>query len=260
MVDSYRELREISDKILQKNEKLLKARKAREKYEKKKSEFNEFFSEKKATYLIYGIACSIVLVFDFFVSHQTLQYLAKIIRVPPSSLALIFTLFDATMAILASGGLSTNTYKRELQRKIFRPILTSLGLLKLILFGFYVYDSYLIVDAFGNRVFPLSTWEFVRVLLPQIIFIFIVYSVLTFAGLGLFYIFGGLILIVAGFLLDNPDEIEKKIRELFNHFRTISNNSFESNLQSYGLKRIYDDVSQINPIKSNFEEKKYEQN
>ncbi|MFN3781517.1 MAG: hypothetical protein ACK4SO_05025 [Candidatus Kapaibacteriota bacterium] len=261
MVDASPRLNEISEKIRKKNESLLKARKSRVKFEKKKREFDEIFWEKKPTYLVYGIACIVVLIFDFIVSHQTLQYLARILRFPPASMALIFTILDAALAVLASGGLASNdSYKRKYYRMIFRPILILLGTLKLVLFGFFVYDSYLIIDAFGNKVFPLSTWEFLRVILPQIIFILIVYSVLTFAGLGLFYVFGELFFLIWKFTLDNPDEIEKQIRELFDDFRTISPNSFESNLLSYGLKDIYDDVSQTNPVKINFEEKKYEQN
>lgn len=258
MVDSNRELQEISDKIHKKYEKLLKARKAKENYETRKKNFYELFSEKKATYLVSGIACTLVLVFDYFVSHETLQYLARIIRIQSSVLALIFTLLDAALASLASGGLAgNNTYKKELQRKIFRPILLGLGILKLILFGLFVHDSYLTIDALGNRIFPLTTWEFLRVILPQTLFIFIVYSVLTFAGLGLFYLVGGIYFFISGFLLENPEDIEKHIRELFSHFRHNSYTEFEPNLISYGLREIYNDVNQI---RSNLKERKYEQN
>lgn len=240
------QLQGIAQDINKKYELLLKTREAREKYESKKENFFEIFSERKQLYLVMGIVCIMVLIFDYFVSHETLQYLAQIIRLQSSVLALIFSILDGALAILASGGLAgNNTRLKELQRKIFSIILILLATTKLVLFGFFVYDSYLAIDSFGNKVLTLTSWEFIRVLLPQLIFIIIVYSVLTFAGIGLFYIVGIAWYAIYGTLLRNPLAIEEKIRTLFNkHFRYTASERFEEELQFHNLQKIYNDVNQ----------------
>ncbi len=258
MAQNMQDLRDLSNVIFKQYERLKKSRSDKRKYDEKKENFLGIFYEKKQLYLVYGIACIIVLFFDYFVSHETLQYLARLIRIPPSALALIFSFLDGALAILASGGLAgSNMHKKELQKKTFGTILVLLGIVKLILFGIFTYDSYLVIDSFGNKYFTLTWWEFIKVLLPQTIFVIIVYSVLTFAGIGLFYIVGIAWFALYGILLENPVLIEKKIRKLFLNFRDLEPEKFEDNMKFYNLHSIHNDVNQI---KDNLGVSKYEQN
>lgn len=202
------------------------ATESKRKYLEKKQNFEDFFTDKLGLYVVFGIISIAVLFFDFWVTRQAIEYLAELVYISKDLLAFLIMIIDAGLAIIASGGLAGSDYhKQQKMKKIARPILYLLGLVKIILYVILVYNSYLVLSPDGTKIFTLTTWEFIRVVAPQVIFLLIIYSVLSFAGIGLFYLCGLLYYGLYLSLLNNPETYEKKIKAGFDKFSYFCNQS-----------------------------------
>ena len=222
------ELQVIADNIFTLKSKLERVKSHLEEYKEKYNSFVEVFEENRSGYIIQGIICIAVLVFDFWVSEKSLLYLAQILRIKVEFIAIVFSFLDGGIAILASGGLSgTNLVSRKKLQKTWRPILFILAFVKIILFALLIYTSYYMVDIDGKVIFQLETWDMLKILVPQVFFVALIYFVLGKAGFGLWYISGVVYFSVWKFLLSNPDQEEAKLKEQCNDFKGIS--------ESFGL-------------------------
>ncbi|MCX7909905.1 MAG: hypothetical protein N2560_10390 [Ignavibacteria bacterium] len=232
-------------------ENLLRAEKAYHNFEKKKQDFFELFSEEKTSrYVVGGVLCLLVLIFDFWVSHRSMELLADVIRVPVAFLALLFSILDGFLAIYASGGLAgLNQRRKELHKKSGVPILILLGLVKIVLFVILVINKYTEIDPnSGLEVFQLSTFDAIKIIGSQVLFVIIVYSILSTNGFGLWYLFG---VIWFGFykaLLENPEKITFELRKLFNNLLELTKDGFEEILTKEQLTEIYKKVSKTNEV------------
>jgi hypothetical protein len=244
MTDKQRsELENIKSDILKLENNLINSEKHQKKYEDKLSDFNKLFEENKGFYIVQGLICIAVLIFDFFVSTNTLQYLAQILKISVEFLAVIFSLLDGGIAILASGGLAgTNTVIQKKMRRTWRPVLFLLGFVKIVLFGVLIYNTYYIVVA-DQVMFELSSFDLLRIVVTQIIFILIIYAVLTKAGFGLWYLCGGFYYSIWKFLLSEPDYLKAKLKEELIDFRTTCENyklDFRDTLKKFDLEATFD--------------------
>ena len=242
------ELQEIVESINNLNQKLDESKHYLSEFKKKFNSFIEVFPSNKGTYLVLGIICLAVLIFDFFISEKSLLYLSDIIKIRVFFLALIFTILDGGIAILASGGLAgANLVKANSMKKIWRPILILLAIIKLILFGVLVYNSYYGGDIYGNEIIPLGSWEMVKIIIPQVFFVAITYFVLGKAGFGLYYIVGIAYFGVLKFLLSNPMMFENKLYDKCMEFKQSVgsyNNQpdaviIEEEIKNFGIQEIY---------------------
>ncbi len=185
-------------------------------FNEKYQSFHKVFDENIGWYLIQGLLCIIVLLFDYWVSGNTLKYLAQTIKIPVQFLALVFTLLDAGIAILASGGLAgDNNLSRKNMRKTWHPILIILGVAKLTLFVFFVYDRYQ------------NQWGFIeqiQTILPQVLFIIIIYFILSKAGFGLWYILGKFFYGIWSTLLLDQNKLVNEQHENCIDFQTLAHN------------------------------------
>ncbi|MGB9771123.1 MAG: hypothetical protein ACPLX7_03995 [Candidatus Kapaibacteriota bacterium] len=234
-------------------EKLNLAEKHYQKFQNKKQEFLELFAhEKSGRFIVGGILCLLVLIFDFWVSHRSLEYLSDIIRVPKEFLALLFSILDGFLAIYASGGLAGfDSSKKEFHKKSGVPILILLGLVKIALFVILVINKYTEIDPnTSQEVFTLSTADTIKIIGPQVIFVTIVYSILGTNGFGLWYIFG---LAYFGFyklLLLNPDSLKFQLRKKFNNLKEITKERFNDVLTQNDLLEIYYKIFQQSEVKN----------
>ena len=146
------DLQVIADNIFSLKDKLDNAKLYQNKYDDGYKDFAEVFSEKKGGYLVQGIICLAVLIFDFWVSEKSLLYLSQILIIKVEFIAILFSLLDGGIAILASGGLSgTNLVLRKRLQRTWRPVLIVLAIAKIILFTILIYTSYYFVDVDGDR-------------------------------------------------------------------------------------------------------------
>lgn len=196
------------------------AEKKKNDFDNKRLDFNEKFIEKKELYLVQGIICLCVLIFDFWVSEKSLGYLSILISVRVQYLAFIFCLVDGGLSILSSGGLAGNDItKAKFMKRLWKPILITLGVVKLALFIIFVYEQYTSYDIVtGEKYFNLDTIDFLKLIIPQFFFLVIIYGVLSFAGFGLLYVIGNSVLFIWGLMLDSPEKIRAKLYEAYNDF------------------------------------------
>lgn len=219
------DLQIIADKITSIKSNLDSARHYLTEFNKKYNDFFEVFQEHKGTYLVQGIICLAVLLFDFWVSEKSLWYLFQIIRVKVEYLAILFSLIDGGIAILAIGGLAgTNLILRKKMQKTWRPVLIILAIIKVILFFILIYNYYIHVDENGKVLFELGSLGMIKTILPQVFFIAIIYFVLGKAGFGLWYVIGTFYFGTWKFLLASPIQEETKLNEQINDFKTTSEN------------------------------------
>jgi hypothetical protein len=228
MTDKQRmDLQVIADKILSLKKKLDLSIQYRQVYDAKYNDFVDVFHENKGESLVKGLLCLVVLIFDFIVSQQTLFYLAIILRIDVVFIAIIFSILDGGIAILASGGLAgTNPYSRRKMQKTWRPILVLLAVVKIVLFVVYLKYSYSsnIIDVDGGVSSQWGGSEMLRILIPQIFFVAIIYFVLGVAGFGLWYIVGIAYYGIWEFLLTDPVVVENKLIEKCKEFKATAEN------------------------------------
>lgn len=244
MTDKQRmDLQIIVDNILSIKNKLDSANYYLKEYNEKYNEFVAVFQENKGAYIVQGIICVAVLIFDFWVSEKSLLYLAQILRIKVEFIAILFSLLDGGIAILASGGLAgTNNNLLKKMQKTWRPVLFVLAFVKIILFSILIYTSYYMVDFDGRVVFQLGTWDMIKILVPQIFFVAIVYFVLGKAGFGLWYVAGRMYYGLWKFLLSNPIQLEEKLKELCNDFKSTTENfnlDFIKTVKEFNIEELY---------------------
>lgn len=219
------DLQVIVDNIFSLKNKLESAKHYLNKFNKKYNDFVEVFQENKGGYLVQGIICLAVLIFDFWVSEKSLLYIAQILRIKVEFIAILFSFLDGGIAILASGGLAgTNLILRKKMQKTWRPVLIVLAVVKIILFSILIYTSYYMVDGDGRVIFQLGTWDMPKILVPQIFFVAVIYFVLGKAGFGLWYVVGTMYFGLWKFLLSNPIQEEAKLKEQCNDFKSTAEN------------------------------------
>lgn len=196
--------------------KIKEANHSNSKFSEKYQSFHKVFDENIGWYLIQGLLCIIVLLFDFWISENSMQYLSKLIRIKVQFIALVFTLVDGGIAILASGGLAgDNNLSRRNMRKTWQPILIVLGIVKIILFVFLIYSKY--EDQLGM-------FQTIEVILPQVLFVIIIYFVLSKAGFGLWYILGKLYYGFWSLLLLDQNKLANEQNENCIDFQTLAHN------------------------------------
>lgn len=207
------QIKELKVEILSLFERLKRSKASLENYLINFKEFKSVFTENSGLYIVGGIVCLGVLVFDYWVSKQSLEYLANIVRVPSGFLAILFSIVDGFLAILASGLFAGHdVVKRKRYKLIGTIILFLMGIIKLILFVILVYNYNPEMEFFDER--------FNSVVFPQAFFVALVYLILKFFGSGLWYIFGHLWFAIYKTLIDNPNLIIDKIRK---HFMSMEN-------------------------------------
>lgn len=208
------DLNEIADNIKSLENKLTDANRYDAEYIRKFNDFEDSFQEKKGMYLIYGVICLAVLVFDFWISEKSMEYLSIILGISVALIALIFTFIDGGLAILASGGLAgNNSVKVKKWQKQWTPILIIMAVIKIALFIGLLFTHY---NSETSSQMGLS--ENLKIILPQILFVIIVYSVLGKAGFGLWYVVGLAYFALRKFLLPNSISIENKLKEEISDF------------------------------------------
>ena len=216
------ELQQMAEEISNKRHKLQDAKFHMSRFQVKFDDFMEVFHEKKANYLIQGLLCLAALLFDFLVSEKSLGYLAQIIRMPVGLIALLFSILDAGLAILASGGLAgSNFVKKKKHVRMWRPILFVLAAIKIALFIMLIWTSYNIVDANGKLIQSLTTMDYVRIILPQVLFIAAIYVVLAKAGFGLYYLVGNSYFAIKKFLITDVNKLESEIKNNCTEFKSL---------------------------------------
>jgi hypothetical protein len=155
------------------------------------------------------------------VSVRTMLYLSDILRIKVEFIAIIFSILDGFIAILASGGFARIQHQKEKMQRRYRPILVLLAIVKITLFLVYLYNSNLTVEN-GEMISQLSTLEFLRILIPQVLFIVVIYLVLGIAGFGLWFIVGRVWYGVYKFLLTNPGDIEINLKKKCRYFVSVA--------------------------------------
>ncbi len=203
---------------------------------------SSFRRDHPGLYIAGGIICISVLVFDFWVSRQSLEYLAILVRVPKEFLALLVSLLDGFLAILASGLFAGHDrVKRRKQVATGTIILLLLSLTKLILFVLLIFDYNASIELFDEG--------FNSVVLPQVIFVALIFLILKFFGSGLWYLIGHLYFRIYRALLDDIDAIDGEICEHFVSIESIlkeRGEKFENYIASNGLQAIYNEAECVN--------------
>jgi len=236
------DLSKISTECKNLNLKLENSQKYNNEILKKEEDFDNIFTESKNINLIKGLLCLAVLTFDFMVSLKSFLYLSDLLRIKVGFLALLFSLLDGGVAILASGGLAgANPHRKKRMQNTWRPFLVLLALIKLVLFTLYVYNTN-IIEVEGEVLFQLTTSEMLKLLIPQTIFVIIIYLMLGIAGLGLWYIVGKIYYAILKLLQNDPKQIEKKLRDKLDEFKTTAEEykiDFLEAIKEYGIESIY---------------------
>lgn len=180
-----------------------------------------FLEDIKKEHIYYAMLCVLALIFDFILSRITMKPLTKGTQITPELFALIFNLMDAIIAVLASGILAYDLVGRQKQRKIWLPILWALCAIKIVLFIGFAYKS----TAIMGIVFIVAL-------------VILVYSILHYAGSGLYFLFGKIKYFVLEQWYDNPTTKNQELIAIKHEIdRECSNNNFDRNTfyQHYNL-------------------------
>jgi len=209
-------LEPLANKISKIRSYIPRATEAVQKLKEDKLKFFGAFQGQLGKYAVEGVICFLVLLFDFWVSSKSLHFLAQLVRIHVGFIAFIFSILDGGVAILASGGFAINVIDQIKFKKMWRPILWGLAVIKIVLFTFLVVNSSIIIDPITNQtVYGIGSKEVITNILPQAGFIILVYAVLHFAGFGLWYVVGNIIYACREFLISKPEHLRTKEGELY---------------------------------------------
>lgn len=140
------------------------------------SKFMNFFDGKAhQTFLVMGVIAIVAVIFDFVLSTTTMRPLPPKV-IPSEFKALIFSVIDFGVAILASGVFAIGAVAAALMKKRFRMILWMLCIIKVALFAFTQFKV-------GGKVDPKAT-------IFMIALVVLVYVILDVCGGGLAFVFG----------------------------------------------------------------------
>lgn len=225
----YSVLKPIIDKINRSAEEFgEKTEKVKEITQKKIAFLSTLEGDNLAKLSFYGTLCFAALLFDYFVNSRTLIWIPQALGTSVSVyvFAFIFSVFDAIIAVLASGLFAKNMIGFVKQRRLWLSLLWSLGAIKSVLF--VVFIKFELKDSFAGS----NLMIFI-----QLCFIALIYAILHFAGRGIYY---SLKTLAYGFLINiwhDPNEQKKKNRryiieldnkitlykfnkvEVYNHFK-----------------------------------------
>jgi len=195
--DERKHLLTFADKITNMSARIPELEKKLEDVLERKKGFDNLINIKSQKVIAFGVLCLMALAFDYFVSINTMAPLAKIIHIKTFILALIFNVFDAIVAILASGVTAKRVIETKNMKKLWRPILWLLFIIKSSLFIIFAVMGH--TKAIG--------------IIIMVALAFLVYITLDFAGEGLYFIFGKL---KYWFLIEiwnkKPDDVRKQIQ------------------------------------------------
>jgi hypothetical protein len=177
----------------------------REKFETEKNNFLSIFVVDERKYLLYGLLCILALFFDFWVSKVTMKPLSKIPNIKPEVLALIFNFIDALIAILASGLLATGALAIVKAKSRWRIMLWSLCTIKIILF----------IATTTIKLNGKISW---LPMLLMVALVILVYTILDFAGGGLYYVLGSIKFWIKEAFIKKHSELKKELNEAWINF------------------------------------------
>lgn len=123
---------------------------------------------------------------------------------------MLFTVFDGCVAVFHSGGLHQDPMRKERAQKLWLWVLIILALIKIILFILLVYSAYQVINAQGQLTMQLETWDLLKIIIPQVFFIALIYFVFGIAGFSLYYFTGNIWYKLWKFLLPNQDDLKKQ--------------------------------------------------
>jgi len=156
-----------------------------------KAAFQSFFESHPGRYVMYGLLCVTVMVFDFIVNGRTMVWLARMLQTGPAFIATILTLVDGFLAIQASGIFDVkNPILMERSKRKWQIILWSLAFVKMIAYVVFVVMRSQIVNADTGQAVSTGYGKVAMMAIPQLIFIIVIYSLLHICGSGLWYFIG----------------------------------------------------------------------
>lgn len=158
------------------------------------------FFESRHKLAMNGFLALAALALDFIINKEALLFLQYIFSVKVAIFALIFLVLDAFLAVQKSGVAARSAIEHEQLTSRFRPILWSVGLLKITLFLTFIF-----VAESGVYEHDLL---FAVIL---IFFILLVYTTLDKAGDGLFYFFTTVKLALKEFWVGDPEQLKSKV-------------------------------------------------
>jgi hypothetical protein len=172
----------------------LKLDRVRRKTEQVKSSlasFNEYFEAHGGRYVVFGLICLTVMVFDFIVNGRTMIWLSRMLHTQSWIIASILTLVDVFLAVQASGifDVKDPVIMRRSKRK-WQIILWSIAAIKMIAYVVFIVSRTTIISQSTGEVMETGFGKIIMMALPQLIFIVVIYSLLHICGSGIWYFIG----------------------------------------------------------------------
>jgi hypothetical protein len=166
--------------------KIARAQERRDKLQTSKVAFEQYFGSNSGKYAALGLLCFSAMVFDLYVNSVTLKMLAGLLKTPSWLLAVMITFIDGFLAVQASGLLEVSSdVLRSRSKSRWSTILWLIAIAKIIFYVTYVFAA---IPSVGLD--DVAIQAIVTLIIPQVLFIFIIYSILHFSGAGLWYYCG----------------------------------------------------------------------
>lgn len=170
--------------------KIEKAQAWHEKYSSSKLRFDSHFGESAGKFAAFGLLCIAAMVFDFYVNSRTMGVFARLLHTSTATLAVILTLVDGFLAIQASGLLERRSdVLKDRSMKTWVFVLWAVAFVKILIFVTFIF-KYTTLTVDGAQTAMMDA--LIIIVLPQAIFTLIIYSILHFAGAGLWYYYGNI--------------------------------------------------------------------
>ncbi len=178
-------------------------------------------------YVIFGILSLLALVFDFWVSNKTMLPLARITKLRPEFVAILFNLIDAFIAIYASGLLANGIIQTKIHKRNGGILLWSLFALKMTLF--FVFTR--VISSSSGSQSPIGTIVIVGIAV-------LVYTILHIMGGGLLYIFYNIYFSIKEKFIGNSNKVKIKNNKYWKKLERDSDEckiQFNDVLEYFGL-------------------------
>ncbi len=180
----------------------------RKEVEDKELIFLSHFTGNMTIYFAFGVIAFVAILFDYILSTMTMRGLP--LPLPVVIRALIFSIIDCGVAIIASGVFVKDPIKRVLMMQRFRIVLWFLCIVKIALFLFVQFKV-------ANKP-SIPATVFMGAL------VFLVYLILDFAGSGLGLIFGKAYHGIVKFINPGKNTLDNVTLSLWTKFITNANN------------------------------------
>ncbi len=207
-----------------------------------KRRFEEFRRESRPhteRFLIAaGIMSLVVLVIDWWVSRNTLEAFAVQFGFVPWVLAILVSLIDGILAVVASGYMAEGELSSRRQKKWATFGMVVMGALKLLALFAYLRDEYW--ERIGVMEIPLGVWV-------QALIVVFVYVVLKLFGAGLWYIFAYSWRWFSVWLHGNEHRIRTEYQQTLDELRKTfvgNEGKFDEYLKEHSLKPVSGEVGQ----------------